>query len=680
MTDICLVLMPYASVERPSIALGLLKSALTREGIKTKAIYANIWFARYVGLNDYYYHIKVKFPSFFASLRLVGEWTFSQTAFPDFKPDDEEFFQLINPNTDGTQNLSFVEREMGRYTLEHLRKMATPFINETAQKILKSNPKIVACSSTFDQHCASLALLKRIRELNPEIVTFMGGANCEGIMGKTTKQEFPWVDFVISGEGDTVVPQLCSQILQYGRDIPVNQLPYGVISKENCDNNSLNFSETRAFINDLDQIPIPDYEDYFETLESYGLRSYINPMVLVETSRGCWWGQKQHCTFCGLNGGGMTYRSKSPERVVQEFDYLHQQYGIKNFNVVDNILDLKYIDTVMPIFASLKKSYFIFWETKANLKHRQLEQLAKAGVRMIQPGIESMHNEALKLMKKGTTAEINVQLLKWCQEFGIVVGWGFLYNVPGENSEWYLETAKWIPLIFHLQPPYTPREIRFDRYSVYHQNPKQFSLNLRPNRLYSYIYPLSIDRLENLVYYFEREEDQIERDHSYQPSLKMGHQQLIEVIEQWSKLYTNGNIPPILSMVDDGHQILITDTRPCAVKTEHTLKNLAYWIYKSCNENQSSFRLLESINQNFNKSLNWEDIQPTLNYLIEQKLLLQFDDKFLSLAVRKSTFQLPKISNAINHQKWSQRQIKTPNQITKRRKLQKIDLGSKPFI
>ena len=331
----------------------------------------------------------------------------------------------------------------------------------------------------------------------------MGGANCEGIMGKTTKKEFPWVDFAISGEGDTVVPQLCRQILKYGRDIPLNKLPYGVISKDNCENNALNFAENRASIEDLEQIPIPDYDDYFETLNNSGLQPYVSPMILVETSRGCWWGQKQHCTFCGLNGGGMTYRSKSPARVVDEFDYLYKRYQVDHFEVVDNILDLKYIDTVMPIFESLKQSYCIFWETKANLKHRQLKQLAKAGVQMLQPGIESMHDEALKLMNKGTTATINVQLLKWCQEFGIRVGWGFLYNLPGESSNWYEETAQWLPLICHLQPPFTPIAVRFDRYSVYHENPEKFGLNLVPNRLYSYIYPLPVETIQDLAYYLK---------------------------------------------------------------------------------------------------------------------------------------------------------------------------------
>jgi magnesium-protoporphyrin IX monomethyl ester (oxidative) cyclase len=61
-------------------------------------------------------------------------------------------------------------------------------------------------------------------------------------------------------------------------------------------------------------------------------------MLLLETSRGCWWGAKQHCTFCGLNGGAMAFRSKSAERVVEEIRYLRDRYGVESLSVVDNIL------------------------------------------------------------------------------------------------------------------------------------------------------------------------------------------------------------------------------------------------------------------------------------------------------------------------------------------------------
>ena len=48
----------------------------------------------------------------------------------------------------------------------------------------------------------------------------------------------------------------------------------------------------------------------------------VVPTLLFETSRGCWWGAKSHCTFCGLNGETMAFRSKSPRRALDELEQL----------------------------------------------------------------------------------------------------------------------------------------------------------------------------------------------------------------------------------------------------------------------------------------------------------------------------------------------------------------------
>jgi magnesium-protoporphyrin IX monomethyl ester (oxidative) cyclase len=413
--------MPYAAPERPSIALGLLKACLTQKGIQAMALYPNIWFAEEIGLYKYVV-ISESAPHL-----LMGEWTFSGAAFPNFQPDLSEYLSTIESDKNPIKTKA----------LWRVRGQAAAFIERVARSILDLQPRIVSCSSMFQQHCASLALLRRIRELNPEVITLMGGANCEGPMGLATHREFPWVDFVASGEGDDLFYKLCRKLLDKGRDIDPAELPYGVLSPAHRRISLVAEEAPRASVQNLEGVPIPDYDDYFQTLGTSKLSPYIEPGLPIETSRGCWWGQKNHCTFCGLNGGGMTYRSKSPTRVVDEFVQLSQRYGLRKFQVVDNILAMNHINTVLPIFAALKEPYAIFYETKANLKRQQVQQLAEAGVHAIQPGIESMHDSALKLLNKGNTAVINVQLLKWAREFGIDVAWNFLVGAPGESGEWY---------------------------------------------------------------------------------------------------------------------------------------------------------------------------------------------------------------------------------------------------
>ncbi len=636
MTDVCFVLMPYAGIERPSIALGLLKASLQKVGIDATIVYANLWFASEIGLFSYSHLTNELSPT-----NMIGEWTFSKAAFPDFQANDREFLNLATLNVDNPEELKSI--------LWEIRDQATAFVEQLAQYILKLNPRIVACSSTFEQHCASLALLRRLRELNPEIINFMGGANCEGTMGQVTKQEFPWVDFVLSGEGDYVVPAFCQQLLQYGRNLAPKKLPYGVISASNCGNNEKFPQAPRTSIDDLDNLPIPDYDDYFETLKQTWIGPYIEPGLPIETSRGCWWGQKKHCTFCGLNGEGMTYRSKSPERVVEEFSYLSERYGIRKFQVVDNILDLKHINTILPVFEKLAESYTIFYETKPNLRKPQLELLAKAGVRIIQPGIESLHSSALTALNKGNSAGMNVQLLKWSRELGISVIWNYLVGIPGESHEWYLETAQWLPLIFHLQPPVGVSSIRFDRFSPYYEQAKDYGLKLVPGRPYFYVYPLSAESMARFAYYFE-EEQEFNADSSeviplYQSTYrKPEHNTLQKLVQQWTKLFLSKK-KPILTMIDEGDQLRIIDTRPCAVSKEHILSGLASTIYKICDRIQSPRSLLEALNQQGAENLSWHEVKPIMDDLCDRKIILSLDGKFLSLAV-KASFPLTLIKNS----------------------------------
>jgi magnesium-protoporphyrin IX monomethyl ester (oxidative) cyclase len=615
--------MPYASVERPSIALGLLKARLQQQQIQTVTCYPNVTFAEEIGLDKYTALSNVLIMHF------LGEWTFSQAAFPEFQPNDVEYFrlvQLLNP-------------ELKLDVFLEVREKVKAFVDRIARSILDLKPRLVGCSSTFQQHCASLALLRRIRELDPEIVTFMGGANCEAEMGLTTHREFPWVDFVLSGEGDDLLPKFCQKILDHGRDVNPAKLPYGVIAPSHRQATTMSIQAPRASAVNLDLIPTPDYDDYFQTLYTSKIAPYIKPGLVIETARGCWWGQKNHCTFCGLNGSGISFRSKSPSRVIEEVRELTQKYNTRKLEVVDNILDMDYMNTVLPLLAeerAQQEPYRIFYETKSNLNREHVEQLASAGVRWIQPGIESMHDGVLKLMNKGTTAWVNTQLLKWAREFGTRVAWNFLCDFPGELDEWYAEMASWLPLIFHLQPPSGVSGIRFDRFSPYHERASDWGLELLPNQMYSFIYPLPVEKVSNLAYFFEDPKETARRkpDKNGQRKDRPGLDALKECVGQWNKLQRAKN-PPMLSMKDDGDRFIITDTRPCATQTILSLKGLMYWVYKVCDRALSSKELLKQLRLQSKQNFLWEEIEPVISELQKLKILLKFNNRYLSLAVKE---------------------------------------------
>src|SRR5262249_22454474 len=148
-----------------------------------------------------------------------------------------------------------------------------------------------------------------------------------------------------------------------------------------------------------------------------------------------WFGAKSHCKFCGLNGNTMTFRRKSPDRVIQELSTLADRYGIRTVMMADNILDMGYFKDLMPRLKG--HNFELFYEIKPNLKRQHLRSLWEAGVAAVQPGIESLDSSVLALMAKGCTTLQNVQVLRWCHELGIRTFWSILYGFPGETSAAY---------------------------------------------------------------------------------------------------------------------------------------------------------------------------------------------------------------------------------------------------
>ncbi|MCG8461842.1 MAG: RiPP maturation radical SAM C-methyltransferase [Holophagales bacterium] len=649
MTEVCLVQMPYAAVERPSLALGILKSSLSKIGIPCKTLFPNLWFAEEVGLEMY------QGVNSFTFNTLLGEWTFAGAAFPDAEADADAYFSLDVVQRElwsgNKREVLLVRSPKGDTVIDafrYLRKKALPFVDRVARRILDERPALVGCTSTFQQHCASLALLRRIRELDPSVVTLIGGANCEGPMGVATHRSFPWVDFAVSGEADLLFPVLVRKILEQGRDVAQDELPYGVIGPRVREKPELLGEQPpRVVLHRMDEVAVPDFDEYFEEVESSSLRPYMRHGLPIETARGCWWGAKSHCTFCGLNGDGMGFRSKSPERVVGEFEHLSERYGIHDFNVVDNILDMRYLKSVIPNFAAREEPFYAFYETKSNLKRSQVEQLAAAGIRYVQPGIESLHQGPLDLIGKGCTPMVNLQLLKWALEYGVLIEWLFLFGFPGEKDGWYADLATWIPKFVHLNTPGSIATVQFHRFSPYHFRAEEFGLELEPEKPYPFVYPLSDEELRDFAYYFDdhrrREEfiDGVLSDD--RPGMKAFQAAVVEWRASWIRatLSKNARRPVLDFRATEAGGWVVTDTRKCSVAAEQRLDPLEARVMEAADIAITPRKLVARVSKTTGREYSWERLEPVARGLVERHLLFELEGQYLGLAVPAERPPLP---------------------------------------
>lgn len=633
--DLCLVQMPQARVQMPSISLGVIQAVLARDGLCSQTFYANFWFLEFAGPQAYLLLNSTR------PQDCLVDWLFASAAFPDFHTDHRRYLQELfknNPKLElfGLDKLSDL--------LLTLRQKIPEFVDQVANRLLSHGPRIIGCSSNFQQHVASLALLRRVKELAPSVVTMMGGANCDSLMGQTTHKNFPWVDFLISGEADGFISGLCRSILGHGDQIPVSDLPTGVFAPRHRRQGYPvvpgGDGFPRASTPSLDGLPPPNYDDYFEEWRTHPYRQLIRPSILLESSRGCWWGEKRRCTFCGLHSQGIHFRSKPGKKVSQEIRTQVSRYGSKRLFAVDNILAKDYFSTLLPELSDHAQDLQLFYEAKANLSPTQLKELARSGVRWIQVGIESLHSRILNLINKGSTSWQNVQVLKWARQYGISVGWNLLFGFPGEKDEWYQEMAQWLPWLQHLQPGRF-NYMEYLRFSSYFDNPEAYGLKLKPSGLLDFAYPLPASEIANLAYTFEPEEgpenkgEPLDAPIPDRPGLEATSQAMLAWHQAWSQNEVT------LCGREAQEALEIRDTRPYSPMESIRLEGLARDVLERCEEAPTRAQICTSLERE--QGTHPEATQKVLSQLVDLKLVLPLDDRLLSLVLRDPVPPLPKM-------------------------------------
>jgi magnesium-protoporphyrin IX monomethyl ester (oxidative) cyclase len=402
---ICLINPPFGAIEHPSIALGLLQASARKAGYMCRTIYANLSFAEQLGPDLYLWLSRANGGD------LLGEWVFVNCLFKENpKLSDEYIKRFIKGSQGEIAFKSIMPSRDFEQSLHQARNMAANFVDQLAHEVISMRPGIVGCTSLSLQNCAALAILKRIHELDGSVVTLLGGANCEGPMAYALRRAFPWVDFVVSGEAENIFPDLLRLLLEHGKAIDEKLLPDCIIGSSRSMNSSKHM-QSRAVVSDLDTTAPPDYNDYFDQLSKSSLSEIIMPGLLLETSRGCWYGEKNRCTFCGLNGLSLNHRSKSPERVVEEIDSSCAKHQIEKIEFVDNNLHPNLADEIFNTLAKRPNRLSLMFETRV-INKRQITLMARGGVKWMQVGIESLHAHLLSLMSKGSSVLQNIQVLR----------------------------------------------------------------------------------------------------------------------------------------------------------------------------------------------------------------------------------------------------------------------------
>jgi len=588
--------MPFVSVSRPAIGVSILKARLGEVGIPCDIGYANLLFAERVGMATY-----GLINDRLTGWMFAGDWLFAQQLFPDENRDP--YIELLK------KNLQPSEFD----TILSVRDKITPFLQEGLDRYDVASYDLVGFTTTFEQNLASLAMASLVKRKFPNKITVFGGGNCEGVMGIELHRRFDWIDYVCSGEADYSFPALVQRI---GRRQPVEGVA-GVVYRVGGESRlSAPVDQVRC----MDDLPDPDYDDYFRQLHDSSVAAEIRPALLIESGRGCWWGEKSHCTFCGLNGSSMTFRAKSAPRVYAELERQKDRYGMGQFLAVDNIMSYQYFRDLLPMLKERNPGISLFYEIKSNLKRRHIELLRDASVLAIQPGIESLSSNVLRLMRKGVTAIQNVALLRFCREYGVELAWNLLYGFPGETVEDYEDTARVIEAIYHLRPPGVVARIRLDRFSPNFNQAAGFGLaNIKPFPIYQHIYPLPDESIGNIAYFFD-----YDYSDGRDPTRYMAP--VLNRVLMWQQ--NQGG--DLVKSYEGAAELMLIDSRPDHPRLNYPLNGLQREIYEFCDDirNRASMDSFAAEREGHPV-----DLSPLLQQMVDYHLMLREGNQYLSLAV-----------------------------------------------
>jgi len=299
---------------------------------------------------------------------------------------------------------------------------------------------LVGISIMSDYFLETKDLCQKLKQINKKVV--LGGPH-PSVLAKETLEETK-ADYVIIGEGEETLLDLVKAI-ENQQD--VKQIP-GLISR-----NKKEFIP-RPLIKDLDSLPFLDWSaldprNYKKAPHGALIKNF--PVAPIISSRGC----PYQCKFCASPAiWHRIIRFRSPANVVDEIEYLVNNFGVKEIHFEDDNLTLKKEHVSQICSLILERNLKISWATPNGIRADQvnfeiLQLMKQSGCYYIVFGIESGNQEILdSIEKKEKLIEIE-RAVNWSHRLGLMTQGFFIFGLPGETEKTIKRTidfAKKIPL------------------------------------------------------------------------------------------------------------------------------------------------------------------------------------------------------------------------------------------
>jgi anaerobic magnesium-protoporphyrin IX monomethyl ester cyclase len=325
----------------------------------------------------------------------------------------------------------------GGYTDVHFVDAMTNHLSDdqVRERIVQIAPDIVGCTAITPAIYKAERLLQVAKEVNPEIVTVLGGIHGTFMYPQVLK-EAPWIDAVVRGEGEQVFLNLVRAVDE-GRWLQERSRVHGIAFA--VDGKAV-ATPAEPPIADLDRVApdwgMLDWDRYIYI--PMGVR-----VAIPNFARGC----PFTCTFCSQWKFWRDYRVRDPKKVVDEIETLVRDHKVGFFILADEEPTIHRKKFVAFCEELIERNLPVLWGINTRVTdilrdEKLLPLFRRAGLIHVSLGTEAAAQLKLERFNKETTIAQNKKAIQLLRDAGIVTEAQFIVGLENETAETLEETYR----------------------------------------------------------------------------------------------------------------------------------------------------------------------------------------------------------------------------------------------
>jgi len=329
-----------------------------------------------------------------------------------------EFFRGHTPAPGMVCIATYAEKDFDVKYIDATSGLENPWA-DLDKMIREEKPDVVALTSVATCFCYdAINAAHLVKLIDPSITVISGGS----MMSFTAEQNLRsgYIDFVVMGEGEITVLELLKAI---EREKQGEQIEYSSIKGITyLVDGKMMYTEARPFIEDLDSLPMPNYD--LLPMDKFSLPVIGENAFVISASRGC----GGNCSFCSeAKFWKNKWRGNSAKYIVNHMELISKKHGKTTIMFGDNdfLWDPQRNIEFCEELERRKLKDVHFWVQSSPNKvvenKKLLPRLKKLGMFQVMMGTESMNKEKLKHLRKSSGLETQVEAMKAIKESGAVV-------------------------------------------------------------------------------------------------------------------------------------------------------------------------------------------------------------------------------------------------------------------